>query len=311
MGLRACGPSRVFLSEKRWLLQLRGGEDDSDGGSETITIRSGESDDGDEDDAQNGDRDELKEPDRKRTRNELDIEAEVGDEEKEQFDDIPDEIIPPSVRIRSIRVLNNPGRLVDPLKFEVTFDCEKGGLQEDLRWRVIWVGPAEDESKDQELEDLLVGPVQGGVSRFVLETQPLDVSMTPANELLGPTVVLVTCSYRDKKFIQVGYYVNVCGSYEEAMSPGNTTLLNQDDDELMESANPAQFWRSILTNEPRVSEFPILWDDPPDQAFAKSIPGGLLNETIFRDNTNDAGAHDDAVAAALEAHRQREARGDT
>lgn len=30
----------------------------------------------------------------------------------------------------------------------------------------------------------------------------------PANDVLGVTVVLLTCSFMDKEFIRVGYYVN-------------------------------------------------------------------------------------------------------
>jgi len=35
-----------------------------------------------------------------------------------------------------------------------------------------------------------------------------DVSKIPPHELRGVTVVLVTCSYEDKEFVRIGYYVN-------------------------------------------------------------------------------------------------------
>ena len=34
------------------------------------------------------------------------------------------------------------------------------------------------------------------------------MSKIPANDLIGVTVVLLTCSYFDKEFVRVGYYVN-------------------------------------------------------------------------------------------------------
>lgn len=39
----------------------------------------------------------------------------------------------------------------------------------DLEWKLIYVGSAEDESSDQLLESVLVGPVNVGNYRFVLQ----------------------------------------------------------------------------------------------------------------------------------------------
>ena len=41
-----------------------------------------------------------------------------------------------------------------------------------------------------------------------MQTSPPDWSRIPEEDLIGVTVVLVTCSYRGKEFIRVGYYVN-------------------------------------------------------------------------------------------------------
>lgn len=43
---------------------------------------------------------------------------------------------------------------------------------------------------------------------FRAQVDAPDVSLIPPNDLLGVTVVLLTCSYRGKEFIRVGYYVN-------------------------------------------------------------------------------------------------------
>lgn len=40
-----------------------------------------------------------------------------------------------------------------------------------------------------------------------------DTSKIPVQDAVGVTVVLLTCSYRNKEFIRVGYYVN--NEYEE------------------------------------------------------------------------------------------------
>jgi histone chaperone ASF1 len=58
------------------------------------------------------------------------------------------------------------------------------------------------------LDEILVGPVPVGLNKFVLQADPPDPSRLPPDEVLGVTVVLVTCSYRDKEFVRVGFYVN-------------------------------------------------------------------------------------------------------
>ncbi len=35
-----------------------------------------------------------------------------------------------------------------------------------------------------------------------------DFTKIPAEDLVGVTVVLLTCSYRDQEFVRIGYYVN-------------------------------------------------------------------------------------------------------
>ncbi len=41
-----------------------------------------------------------------------------------------------------------------------------------------------------------------------LQTKAPEPTLVPKNELVGVTVLLITCSYRDKEFARVGYYVN-------------------------------------------------------------------------------------------------------
>jgi hypothetical protein len=77
------------------------------------------------------------------------------------------------------------------------------------------VGSAEDEKYDQTLDSVLVGPVVPGSYRFVFQADPPDPSKIPSSDVVGVTVLLLTCSYRDKEFIRVGYYVNTEYDSEE------------------------------------------------------------------------------------------------
>lgn len=42
----------------------------------------------------------------------------------------------------------------------------------------------------------------------VFQAGPPDTSKIPIADAVGVTVVLLTCSYKTKEFIRVGYYVN-------------------------------------------------------------------------------------------------------
>jgi len=89
------------------------------------------------------------------------------------------------------------------------------GASADLEWKLTYVGSAEDEKYDQVLDSVLVGPVVPGSYRFVFQADPPDPSKIPSSDVVGVTVLLLTCSYRDKEFIRVGYYVNTEYESEE------------------------------------------------------------------------------------------------
>ncbi|TYK02739.1 putative histone chaperone ASF1A [Cucumis melo var. makuwa] len=115
----------------------------------------------------------------------------------------------------------------------------------DLEWKLIYVGSAEVETYDQLLECVLVGPVNVGNYRFVLQADPPDPSKIPEEDIIGVTVLLLTCSYMGQEFIRVGYYVN-----------------NDYDDEQLREEPPAKVLidrvqRNILSDKPRVTKFPI------------------------------------------------------
>jgi len=114
---------------------------------------------------------------------------------------------------------------------------------------------------DQELDTLLVGPIPVGVNKFVFEADPPSTARIPATEILGVTVILLSCSYDDREFVRVGYYVN-----------------NEYTDEVLAAEPPAKpvlekIRRNILAEKPRVTRFAIKWDSeesapaefPPEQ----------------------------------------------
>ncbi|KAK2809874.1 Histone chaperone asf1 [Emmonsiellopsis sp. PD_5] len=167
------------------------------------------------------------------------------------------------VSLLGVRVINNPAPFSAPYEFEITFECLEQ-LQKDLEWKLTYVGSATSSEHDQELDSLLVGPIPVGVNKFIFEADPPDLKRIPTSEILGVTVILLTCSYDGREFVRVGYYVN-----------------NEYDSEELNAEPPAKpiierVRRNVLAEKPRVTRFAIKWDSedsapaeyPPDQPEA-------------------------------------------
>jgi histone chaperone ASF1 len=116
-----------------------------------------------------------------------------------------------------------------------------------LEWKVVYVGNPEDSKGDQVLEEVMVGPVSVGINRFVLQADAPNPQIINNCDLIGVTVILISCSYLDRKFVQIGYYLN--NEYAIPFEPENYP-------------NPVdinQMYRNILSDEPRVTRYPIDW----------------------------------------------------
>ena len=119
---------------------------------------------------------------------------------------------------------------------------------------------------------MLVGPVGVG-SSIVFQADPGRLQ-DPQSDILGVTVLLLTCSYNDTEFIRVGYYVNNEYADEELREepPANARL-----DRVL---------RNILAEKPRVTRFPCEFD-------AQTIPvadGAAMGEEEETENQIPPGA---------------------
>lgn len=93
----------------------------------------------------------------------------------------------------------------------------------------------------------MVGPVDVGINRFVLQTVAPNPNLINPNELIGVTVILICCSYLDQKFVQIGYYVN--NEYAEEIDPEN----------IPHPLDINKIFRNILADQPRVTRYAIDW----------------------------------------------------
>lgn len=199
-------------------------------------------------------------------------------------------------------VLDNPTCFTNPFQFEITFECLQE-LDDDLEWKVLYVGSAQDAAKDQVLDEILVGPVPVGVNKFVLQADAPDPSQLAQDDLLGVTVVLVTCSYKEREFVRVGYYVNNEYHDPNAPPPAPPVATVGPDGNPVETPpapppipNPVpleHIQRQILADKPRVTKFPISWGD--EQPAANNSGNGTA--------TADAAASANSTGAAMMADR--------
>ncbi len=124
----------------------------------------------------------------------------------------------------------------------------------------------------------MVGPVPVGINQFVLEASCPDYSNIRNEDLIGVTVVLVTCSYMNQEFLRIGYYVR--NEYSEPF----------EEDNYPNPVDVTKLTRNILVDEPRVTRIPIQWDGSTEQTM--TYEGMVMGET------DEMQAEDDALDAA-------------
>ena len=112
----------------------------------------------------------------------------------------------------------------------------------------MYVGSAKAKTFDQVLDSVLVGPVKLGVSRFELEVPGPRYSEIPPDDLLGATAVMLSCFYREKEFVRVGYWVNV--SYNQPLAEG---------EEPPKAPPQEHISREVMKDKPVVTRWPIEW----------------------------------------------------
>lgn len=178
------------------------------------------------------------------------------------------------VSLLGVEVLNNPAKFSDPYEFEITFECLEP-LKEDLEWKLTYVGSSRSLDHDQELDLILVGPVPVGVNKFLFQADPPSPDLIPASELVSVTVILLSCSYADREFVRVGYYVN-----------------NEYDLEELRENPPAKVQvehvvRNILAEKPRVTRFNIVWDNEGGEEYPPEQPEVEEEEEEDEDEEED------------------------
>ncbi|KAI1333448.1 ASF1 like histone chaperone-domain-containing protein [Xylariaceae sp. FL0016] len=196
------------------------------------------------------------------------------------------------VSLLGVNILNNPAKFTDNYELEITFECLEQ-LSKDLEWKLTYVGSATSDEYDQELDSLLVGPIPVGVNKFVFEADTPKTSRIPDADILGVTVILLTCSYDGREFVRVGYYVNNEYDTDElAADPPSKPVIDK-------------IRRNVLADKPRVTRFAIKWDSeasappefPPEQPEADQE---VINEDEYGAEEIDEEGEEDGLEGAAE-----------
>ncbi|KAG5938394.1 Histone chaperone asf1 [Claviceps pazoutovae] len=200
------------------------------------------------------------------------------------------------VSLLGVKVVNNPAKFTDKYQFEITFECLEA-LEKDLEWKLTYVGSATSDQYDQELDSLLVGPVPVGVNKFLFEADSPNINRIPDGDIIGVTVILLTCAYDGREFVRVGYYVNNEYDSEElnADPPGKPVV--------------ERVRRNILSEKPRVTRFAIKWDSdasappeyPPEQPEADLVADG---EEYGAEEADEEDEEEAAAEAAEKLYRK-------
>lgn len=111
---------------------------------------------------------------------------------------------------------------------------------------MIYVASPDNESLDQELDSIVVGPVPAEPCEFSFDVNPPDPSRIPKEDVLGVAALIITGSYKDREFVRVGYYQNTEYDNEEMKETPPETILF---DRLVRDIN----------SKPRVTRFQIAW----------------------------------------------------
>lgn len=154
------------------------------------------------------------------------------------------------------------------LNFEIIFEC-LAELKNDIEWKLIYIGKADDPTCDQELGSVLIGPLQIGQMKFDFEADVFpNFSKIPKEDVLGVTAIILTCSYLNQEFFRVGYYVNNIYSEQELNeNPPEDIII----DKVM---------RYILSDKPRITKFNISWDEN------KNSENDISNLNVFDEGMN-------------------------
>lgn len=181
------------------------------------------------------------------------------------------------VQIESIQFLNNPAKFTDPINLDISFNVSIP--LKDLEFKIVYVGSAEDTTKDQILDSILISCPIPGSYQFQFVAEPPNPTKIPEADLLGYTALLFSGYYKEQEFVRVGYYLNnvyippgqseppaeqqpaVQQPTEQQPTVQQLTEQPPTEQPPIEKPIPLDRVQRKILNEPRVTHWLIKWGD--------------------------------------------------
>ena len=174
-----------------------------------------------------------------------------------------------AIHVLNIKVLNPNAKFKEDFQFEIVFEC-LSELKKEIEWKVVYIGNADDEKYDQELESIEIGPLKLGTMKFTLNAPCPDYMKIPDNDVLGVTAILLCCLYCGQEFFRCGFYLNnVYDNEEMNVNPPEQIVIDK-------------VVRSILADKPRITKFNIDWNCCDTPIMTNIV---TMNTTTTNNNT--------------------------
>ena len=141
-----------------------------------------------------------------------------------------------------------------PFSFEITLEVTSP-LESDLEWKMVYVGNSADESKDQLLDSIELGPLQVATMKFEFAAPAPNLFLVAKDDQLDVSAVFLSAGYKGQEFCRIGYYTK--HEYPEGLFPVDPVTGIE---AIPENLDLSKLLRKIDSDNPRVTRFLINWD---------------------------------------------------
>lgn len=153
----------------------------------------------------------------------------------------------PLVQLLEIELVGeNPDKYGSALKWRMRLDAATS-LPEPVSVSFVWVGSASSSAYDQTLDSFEVGPLEAGVTEFMLECDAPQLELVPPADVLGVTILIISFQYRAQEFLRVGYYTQVA-YFDDALNQQPPAVPHKE-----------ALGRFVAMPQPAVTVNPIQW----------------------------------------------------
>jgi histone chaperone ASF1 len=157
----------------------------------------------------------------------------------------------------------NVGYTLDPqgcpatehMSFEITLEVNHA-LEQDLEWKLVYVGSARSRDHDQVLDSIDIGPLSPSTVKFIFDAPAPNLELVPPEDRFEVSALYFSVSYREQEFVRIGYYMRHEYDCEELQNEPPAELDIRRVRRVMDMANP------------HVTRYQIKWDEPQDQSPA-------------------------------------------